>query len=219
MLTYFFKTLGYFIIYVKLGLCRFLICATSWILELQLRIFPGSFPLEFSYTLYSQTTSPNLFSLKTPVLWRIAFLLGLPKGSPSLKMPFVIFVVVFCVQSQIAVWALNRMRMIREHWFLPPLEGIFCQIIVVIQATEFLRNFRVLLGVQQPKNYRFDCEFVLIHYSNYRLCEMFEKRAPHGSINWLRNELVVPSNRLRVSRLAFRIICVSFLGVNKDFSG
>ena len=40
-------------------------------------------------------------------------------------MPFVIFVVVFCVQSQIAVWALKRMRMIREHCFLPPLEEIY----------------------------------------------------------------------------------------------
>ena len=48
-------------------------------------------------------------------------LLGLPKGSPRLKMPFGIF---FCLQSQIAVWALKRlrafllslrMRMIREH--------------------------------------------------------------------------------------------------------
>ena len=47
-------------------------------------------------------------------------------------MPFVVFV--FCVQSQAAVWALKRMRpfllslrmrMIREHRFLPPLEGIF----------------------------------------------------------------------------------------------
>ena len=27
ILTYFFNTLGYFIIYVKLGLCQFLICA------------------------------------------------------------------------------------------------------------------------------------------------------------------------------------------------
>ena len=48
-------------------------------------------------------------------------LLGLPKGSPRLKMLFGIF---FCLQSQIAVWALKRlrafllslrMRMIREH--------------------------------------------------------------------------------------------------------
>ena len=75
------------------------------------------------------------------------------------------------------------------------------------------------------KNYRFDCEFVLKNYSNWPIpcilnsfCEMFEKHAPHGAINSLRNGLVVPSNRLRVSRLAFRIIRVSFLGVNKDFS-
>ena len=47
---------------------------------------------------------------------------------------------------------------------------------------------------------------------------MFEKHAPHGSINSLRNGLIVPSNHLRVSRLAFRIIRVSFIGVNKDFS-
>ena len=48
-------------------------------------------------------------------------LLGLPKGSPRLKMRFGIF---FCLQSQIAVWALKRlrafllslrMRMIREY--------------------------------------------------------------------------------------------------------
>ena len=39
-----------------------------------------------------------------------------------------------------------------------------------------------------------------------------------GLINSLRNGLIVPSNRFRVSRLAFRIISVSFLGVNKDFS-
>ena len=73
------------------------------------------------------------------------------------------------------------------------------------------------LGIQQPKNYRFDCEFVLKCYSNWPIlctlksfCEIFEKRAPHGSINSLRNGLVVPSNRLRGFRLAFIIIRVSF---------
>ena len=60
------------------------------------------------------------------------FLLGLPKGSPSLKMPLVTFVLVFCVQSQIAVWALKRMRMISEHWFLSPQDGIFLSAIVLI---------------------------------------------------------------------------------------
>lgn len=36
-----------------------------------------------------------------------SFLLGLSKGSPKIKMPFVIF---FCVQPQIAFWALKRTR-------------------------------------------------------------------------------------------------------------
>ena len=36
------------------------------------------------------------------------FTWAFPKGSPSLKLPFVF--VVFCVQSQIAVWAFKRMR-------------------------------------------------------------------------------------------------------------
>ena len=121
-------------------------------------------------------------------------------------MPFGFFVVVFCLESQIAVWALIRMRASQ----------------IIIQVTEFLRNFQVFLGIQQPKNYRFDCEFVLKNYSNWPIpcilnsfCQMFEKHAPHGAINSLRNGLVVPSNRLRISRLAFRIIRVSFLGVNK----
>ena len=81
---------------------------------------------------------------------RLGLLLGLPSWSPSLKMPFVFFVVVFCLESQIAVWALIRMRASQ----------------IIIQVTDFLRNFRVLLGIQQPKNYRFDCEFVLKNYSN-----------------------------------------------------
>ena len=74
-------------------------------------------------------SSPVIFLFFTLLAIYISysrFLLGLPKESPSLKMPFVIFVLVFYLQSQIAVWALIRMRMIREHRFLPPLEGIFC---------------------------------------------------------------------------------------------
>ena len=37
---------------------------------------------------------------------------------------------------------------------------------ILIQATDFLQNFLVLLGIQRLKNYRFDREFVLKYYSN-----------------------------------------------------
>ena len=147
------------------------------------------------------------------ILWSIIFILKFftwaSQRSPSLKMPLGFFVVVFCLESQIAVWALIRMRASQ----------------IIIQVTDFLRKFQVLLGIQQPKNYRFDCEFVLKNYSNWPIpcilksfCQMFEKHAPHTAINSLRNGIVVPSNRFRISRLAFRIIRVSFLGVNKDCS-
>ena len=36
----------------------------------------------------------------------------------------------------------------------------------IIQVMDFLGNFRVSLGIQHPKKYRFDCEFVLKYYSN-----------------------------------------------------
>ena len=71
-----------------------------------------------------------MFALKLSIY----FLLGLPKGSPSLKMPLVIFVLVFYLQSQIAVLAQIRMRMFREHLFLPPLEGIFLPLLFSLSA-------------------------------------------------------------------------------------
>ena len=37
---------------------------------------------------------------------------------------------------------------------------------ILIQATDFLQNFLVLLGIQRLKNCRFDREFVLKYYSN-----------------------------------------------------
>ena len=37
---------------------------------------------------------------------------------------------------------------------------------ILIQATDFIQNFLVLLGIQRLKNYRFDREFVLKYYSN-----------------------------------------------------
>ena len=37
---------------------------------------------------------------------------------------------------------------------------------ILIQATDFLQKFLVLLGIQRLKNYRFDREFVLKYYSN-----------------------------------------------------
>ena len=58
-------------------------------------------------------TLPQANYICTLITW------AYPKGSPRLKLPFV-----FCVQSQIAVWALRRMRpcllslrmrMIRAH--------------------------------------------------------------------------------------------------------
>ena len=41
--------------------------------------------------------------------------------------------------------------------------------------------------------------------------EIFENRAPHGSINSLQNGLAVLSNRLRVYRLGLKIIRLCFL--------
>ena len=83
------------------------------------------------------------------------FLLGLPKGSPSLKMPFVIFVLVFYLQSQIAVWALIRMRMIREHRFLPPLEGIFFPLLFSLSSERPDKSestFCICAGGPRPKS-------------------------------------------------------------------
>ena len=37
---------------------------------------------------------------------------------------------------------------------------------IIIQVTDFLRNVRVLLGIQLNKNDRFDCKFVLKYYSS-----------------------------------------------------
>ena len=37
---------------------------------------------------------------------------------------------------------------------------------ILIQATDFLQNFLVLLGIQRLKNYRFDRELVLKYHSN-----------------------------------------------------
>ena len=39
---------------------------------------------------------------------------------------------------------------------------------ILIQATDFLQIFLVLLGIQRLKNYRFDREFVLKYYSNLK---------------------------------------------------
>ena len=81
-----------------------------------------------------------------------------------------------------------------------------------------LVNMAETLFISQPIDHRasqYQPRFLRILNS---FCEIFEKRTPHGSMNSLQNGLVVPSNHLRISLLAFRVICVSFLGVNKDFS-
>ena len=79
-------------------------------------------------------------------------------------------------------------------------------------------NVQVLVGIQFTRNYRFDCEFVLKYFSNDRFfvflkffCDIFENRAPHGSINSLQNRLAVPPNRLRVHRLGLKIVRFCFL--------
>ena len=77
---------------------------------------------------------------------------------------------------------------------------------ILIQATDFLQIFLVLLGIQRLKNYRFDREFVLKYYSNWPILYIlnsFSENLKNGLINSLRNGLIVPSNRFRVSRLAF----------------
>ena len=52
----------------------------SWTLN-----YAESFPLEFSYILYSQTT--KFFQLKTPILWRIAFLFIKSKWQANNRVP------------------------------------------------------------------------------------------------------------------------------------
>ena len=47
-------------------------------------------------------------------------------------------------------------------------------------------------------------------------CEIFENRAPQGSINSLKNGLAVPSNRLRVYRFELKIVRLCFLDKDLD---